>query len=61
MKQTEIWRGGGFGEEKTEKYRSDIHMYVGLGYNVFKLREKGLAWLCICIYIYIYGISIGDE
>lgn len=25
-----------------EEYRSDIHMYVGRGYNVFKLREKGL-------------------
>lgn len=36
-------------------------MYVGPGYNVFKLREKGLAWLCIYIYIYTYGISIGDE
>lgn len=42
------------GEDR--KYRSDIHMYVGLGYNVFKLREKGLAWLWyICIYLwYIY-------
>lgn len=58
MKQTEIWRGAG--EEKTEKYRSDIHMYVGLGYNVFKLREKGLG-PALYMYIYIYGISIGDE
>lgn len=24
------------------EYRSGIHMYVGRGYNVFKLREKGL-------------------
>lgn len=30
------------GRGRGEEYRSDIHMYVGRGYNVFKLREKGL-------------------
>ena len=44
---------GGRGGEETEKYRSDIHMYIGLGYNVFKLRGKGLG---LALYI-----SIGDE
>lgn len=52
-----LWRGERV-NQKNRKYRSDIHMYVGRGYNVFKLREKGLApYLCIYIYAYRWWIK----